>query len=229
MAERAMFSLISKTLARDRKIKLKIYPTIGYLVIFVVMIILRQQPSLDSLRADLTIYQYHLMLLYLPFFVLQVALYEITYSDDFKASWVYYSAPVGAPGELLSGMIKAIFARLFFIPYLFLGVIVVIIMGPASIIDVIVAGINNYLLLVILAMIGEYSLPLSVAPAVRTQSGTLARGVITVVIVGVVTAAHYFILLYKPTLLFAFLPLQLLAAYLLGRKYKAITWSEVTP
>jgi hypothetical protein len=227
--ERAAFFLVYKTLARDRKIKLKIYPTIGYLAIFVIMLGIREQSSVSSFKEHLATSQYHLMLLYLPLFVLQVAFHEIAYSDDFKAGWVYHSAPVGRPGELLSGMIKALFVRFFLIPYFFLSLIVIAIMGPTSILDVVVAGINNYLMLMILAMIADHSLPLSLAPAVRTQSGTMARGLIAVVVIGIITAAHYFTLLFKPALLFAFFPIQIVAGYLLTRAYRAIAWSEITP
>ena len=223
-----MFNLVFKTLARDRKIKLKIYPMIGYFAIFGFIFIFREQHSLDSIRETLTINKYHLGFLYMPIMILQVALHEIPYSDDFKASWVYFSAPIGTPGELLSGMIKAIFARLFVVVYAVITVIVVIVMGPSSIADIIVAAINNYLMFLILARIEKHKLPLSLAHEVRGQSGNITRGIIALLMLGAVTAIHYVLLSFLPALIFALVPVQLVVCYFLHQEYKSITWDDIT-
>ncbi|MEJ7643627.1 MAG: hypothetical protein WKF87_03470 [Chryseolinea sp.] len=226
--ERAMFSAVFNTLARDRKIKLKIYPVIGYIAIFIFIFILQKNNSLDAIRENVVNNKYHLMLLYLPIMILQVALHEIPYSDEFKASWVYFSAPLVKPGELLSGMIKAIFVRLFLAGYVVLGLIVLIVVGRSAMADIFVAALNNYLMLMILAMIDTHKLPLSMEPEIRRQSGNMGRGIITVVILGSVTGAHYFILTFIPNVILALVPIQLAVSYLLHRTYKSTAWSEIT-
>ena len=88
--------------------------------------------------------EYHLMLLYLMFMVLQVTLHEIPYSDEFKASWVYFSAPLEKPGEILSGTIKAMFVRLFVPGYVIISVFVLIVWGPKALDDILFGLIQQF-------------------------------------------------------------------------------------
>ncbi|MBA4053301.1 MAG: hypothetical protein C0490_01175, partial [Marivirga sp.] len=189
--ERASFDLIFKILGRDRKIKLKIYPAFGYIVIFGLIFIMRGKEDFGTTLGNLPDTEYHLMLLYLTFMVLQVALYEIPYSDDFKASWIYFSTPIEKPGEMLSGMIKAIFVRLFVPGYIIISAFVLFIWGGRVIDDILFGMLNNVLMLITLALINKKHLPLSMAPNVRTQTGNLMRSILSFFIIGVLGAGHY--------------------------------------
>lgn len=226
-AERASFDLIFKILGRDRKIKLKIYPAFGYIVIFGLIFIMRGKEDFGTTWDNLPDTDYHLMLLYLTFMVLQVALYEIPYSDDFKASWVYFSTPIEKPGQMLSGMIKAIFIRLFVPGYIVISVFVLLIWGGRVLDDIVFGMLNNVLMLVILALINKKHLPLSVAPNVRSQTGNLMRSLLSFLVIGVLGAGHY-ILTQRPLMLPAAIPLQLIALYFLYRSYIRTEWNDIT-
>jgi hypothetical protein len=71
--ERASFELVYRLLGRDRKIKLKIYPTIGYLVVFGIAWYMNKAivTSVVEHSADT---RYHIILFYLPFIITQVRL-----------------------------------------------------------------------------------------------------------------------------------------------------------
>lgn len=228
--ERATFDIIYKVLGRDRKIKLKIYPSFGYIAVFGLIFMMRSQEDLATTWANLPHTQYHLMLLYLTFMVLQVALYEIPYSDDFRASWIYYSTPIHRPGKILSGALKAICVRLFFPGYIIISTFVLLIWGLRVLDDVLIAMLNNFIMLMILALINKRKLPLSMAPDVRTQSGNLMRSILTFLLIGSLGLSHYLMTLLTDNSIFlaAVIPLQILVLYFTMRAYKRTPWSRIT-
>jgi ABC-2 type transport system permease protein len=224
--ERGTFQLIFKLLGRDRKIKLKIYPSFGYMIVFGLLFIVRGHDDIMTTLKNLPNTEYYLMLIYFTFMVIQVAFYEIPYSDDFKASWIYFSAPVANPGEILSGTIKAIFVRLFIPGYLVITAVVLAVWGLRAFDDVIFGFFNNFLMLVTIALINKKFLPLSMEPSVRSQTGSLIRGLIMLVILGVLGFGHY--LLSKNTLLLvSVIPVQLVLVFFLLRLYKQTSWSQL--
>lgn len=226
--ERGAFLLIYKILGRDRKLKLKIYPAFGYITIFGIIFIFRGQEVFGETGNHLHETRYYFGLLYLTFMILQVAFYEIPHSDDFKASWIYYSSPIGKPGEVLSGSIKAIFARLFLPSYAVVGVFVLILWGTTSVLDIVIAALNNFLMLIILGAIDTPKLPLSMAADLRNQSGNVVRGFVTVLLIGILGAGHY-LLSFSNFLLAGVIPLQIGMIYFLQRSYRRIGWEDITP
>jgi hypothetical protein len=228
--ERATFDVIYKILGRDRKIKLKIYPSFGYVAVFGLIFMMRSREDLATTWANLPQTEYHLMLLYLIFMVIQVALYEVPYSDDFRGSWIYYSAPLKTPGEVLLGTLKAICVRLFFPGYIIISAFVLWIWGIKVFDDVVIALLNNFIMLMILAMINKRHLPLSMAPDVRSQSGNLIRSILTFLLIATLGASHYLVTLFIGTSIFlaAIIPLQVLVLYLTVRAYKRTSWSRIS-
>jgi hypothetical protein len=225
--EQGAFDVVSKLLSRDRKIKLKIYPAYGYVLILGFIFIFRSKDSLESTLAHLSESNYHLVLIYLMFMVQQVACHEIPYSDDFKASWIYFSAPLAAPGEILSGTIKAIFVRLFVPGYAAISVIVLYVWGWRVWPDLLFGLFNNMIMVLLLVTISKRYLPFSMAPSLRTQSGNLVRGLLTGLMIGVLGLIHYGVT-YMPVLLWAAIPAQLVLIYFAHRDYQQTPWEQLT-
>jgi ABC-2 type transport system permease protein len=227
--EQGAFNIIYKILGRDRKIKLKIYPAFGYVAVFGVIFMMRSREDFLTTWHNLPETQYHLMLLYLTFMVLQVALHEIPYSDDFKASWVYHSAPLTQPGEILSGMIKAICVRLFIPGFLVITVLVLSIWGIQVIDDIFIGLFNNFLMIMILALISKRYLPFSMAPDVRAQSGNMIRGILTFFLIATLGLSHFALTtIVASAMIAAIIPLQITGLYFLFRAYRKTSWSEIT-
>ena len=226
-SEFGAFNVIYKILGRDRKIKLKIYPAFGYVAVFGLLFMLRSQEDLATTWTNLPTTQYHLILLYLIFMVLQVALYEIPYSDDFKASWIYYSLPLNYPGEILSGTLKAICVRLFLPAYLIISTFVLFVWGVRVIDDIIFGLLNNFLMVMILAMVNKRSLPFSMPPNVRAQSGNLIRNILTFLLIALLGACH-FLLTKQPIFLTAAIPVQVITLIIMHRAYNRTTWNQIT-
>lgn len=225
--EAAGFSLVYKILARDRKIKLKIYPAFGYVLIFGAVFVLRNDGGFAEAWRDLPNTSYHLVLIYILFMILQVALYELPYSDDFKASWVYYALPVARPGEILSGMVKAVIVRLFVPAYAVICIAVLAIWGPSASKDLLFGLFNNILMVSILAAISGRHLPLSQAPNTRSQSGNFMRSMLIIILVGILGAGHY-LLGRVPWAMLVVMPFQVLGIYAIMHSYKSTTWKKIS-
>lgn len=227
LVERGSFDVIYKLLGRDRKIKLKVYPAFGYIIVFGFIFMVRSQEDFDTTWANLPTTNYHLMLIYLTFIVLQVALHEIPYSDDFKASWIYFSSPLEAPGEILAGTIKAVFVRLFIPGYLAISIFVLAIWKFSAIDDLVFGAFNNFIMLLIFALINKRKLPFSMAPNTRAQAGNLMRGILSFLVIGMLGMAHFFLAM-KPILIIGAIPLQIVIVFLLHRLFIRTTWKQIS-
>lgn len=225
--ERAAFELVYHTLARDRKIKLKVYPTFGYIIVFVLVFTFRGGDDFATTWSNLPNTQYHLLMLYFAFMILQVAIYELPYSDDFKASWIYFSAPIAKPGELLTGTMKAVFTRLFLPGYFLISSLVLFIWGPQVAPDIVFAFFNNLLMMLIILLINKRMLPMSMAPGVRNQAGSFVRGIVLIFLVGSLGTIHYMIS-KNAILIWVALPLQLIMIYVLYQQYRKTKWSKIS-
>ncbi len=224
--ERASFELVSKMLSRDRKIKLKIYPVVGYILVFGLVFMIRGKEDLNSLWNNLPDTQYYFVLIYITFTLLQTALFEIPYSDDFKASWFYNSVPLDRPGEILSGMVKAIFVKLFLPIYTVISIFITFVWGLSVLDDILFGLVNNFLILLIVASIGKRILPMTMAPSAKNQTGNLVRGILMMFCMAIPGGLHY-LLSNWPLVLIGVMPIQLGAIYFILRSYKATKWSSI--
>lgn len=226
-AERGAFEIIYKILGRDRKIKLKVYPAFGYIFVFGLIFMLQGKQNLITTFNELPTTQYHLVLIYLTFLVLQVACDTIPYTDDFKASWIYFAVPLNKPGEILSGTIKAIFFRLFIPGYSIICIFVLSIWGLQAADDLLFGLFNNFLMLMVFVSIGKRHLPLSMPASLKSQTGNFARGMLMIIVIGVLGLGHY-ALTNLPFDLIGMIPIQLVAIYLAHQHYKKTSWNKIS-
>jgi ABC-2 type transport system permease protein len=225
--ERGAFELVYSILSRDRKIKLKIYPSIGYILIFGLIFLMRDRQSLESTWESLPQSDYFLVLIYLAFMVLQITIFEIPYSDDFKASWIYFSTPLARPGEILTAMMKAVIVRLFIPIYLVLSIVLLFIWKWYMIDDIIVGFFNNIIMLLIIVLIGKRQLPFSVAPTARNQSGNFIRSMMMLALIALVGISHYLLAKF-PMVMLAVIPVQCILIYFMHEAYRKTSWSRLS-
>lgn len=225
--ERGAFEFIYKILGRDRKLKLKVYPAYGYVLIFGIIFMFKGSEDIITTWAALPNTSYYIVLIYLTFMIIQMAIFEIKYSDEFKASWIYFAAPIAHPGDLLVGTLKAVFVRLFIPGYLIMSIVTLTVWGIDKFDDLVFGLINNFIMLITLALINQRSLPLSTAPSLRGQSGNVARNIFSFVIIGALGLGHYLLIMISPWLILAVLPVMAAIAWYLLRTYRGTTWEKL--
>lgn len=226
--ERATFGLVYQVLGRDRQIKLKIYPSYGYVVIFSIIFIVRSDQGIGATLASLPDTKFYLLLLYMAYLIVQTGVQEIAFSEEFKASWPFYAAPIDKPGELLLGTIKALMVRLFVPAFIVLSSAVLLIWGLDVVDDVIFALCSNVLMILAIAAIGPHHLPLSAKPSLRAQTGNTLRAILGMIIVGALGGIHYAFAYFELWWMFwVALPIQIVLIVLLARSYRRVSWDMV--
>ncbi|MFM7485283.1 MAG: hypothetical protein ACKO13_00040 [Cytophagales bacterium] len=227
--ERAGFEFTSLILSRDRKFKLRVYPSLGsFAIIFAVILLteLKNQPLLDALHG-LTATKIHLVLIYCTNLVMITLCVEIHFSDEHKASWIFHSAPIQKPGIFLSGSLKSIIVR-FFIPiYAIVCLIVLIFWHEKAIIDLLLGGATTWLLTLTMCVIGDKSFPFSLPITARNQSSGIVRVIVAMILVGLVAGGHYLISSFQWAVCTA-IGLSTVGCFFLHRLYENATWDDIT-
>jgi ABC-2 type transport system permease protein len=225
--ERGTFETVYRILGRDRKLKLKVYPAYGFVPIFAVIFIFGSDKNILETWESLPTTNFHILLIYLTFMIVQTAIYEIAFTDEFKASWIYFSAPINKPGGILLGTLKAIMIRLFLPGYIAVSIIIFWIWGFKVWDDVLFGLLSNLLMVFGLTQIQKKCLPFSQAPSMRTQAGNFVRSLLSFMMLGALGFGHYLFTKVDIVMLVA-IPLQLIAIYIMARIYKDTEWKEIT-
>lgn len=227
--EKAAFNLASFGFARDRKLKLRIYPALGYLIVLIFIFIFRAKPEettwLNYLE-KLALSETHLIAIYTCIYIVVVATYEIHFTDDYKAAWIFQSAPIKEPGFLLIGTMKSIFIRFFVPMYAATSLLVLFIWKADALVDLIFGFCTSLLLMLIMGVIAEKQLPLSLQPSVRNQGGSMARAIITFLILAVVGGGHYLLAKFNFILWLA-CPVFIIISWMILRLFEKLKWEDI--
>jgi len=225
--ENAGFRITVKLAARTRDFKMKVYPALAYVPIYFLYFALNGKADSVSERVDnLQRGHTYVFLIYLCTFVLISILSNITMSDKYKSSWVYYALPIGEPGKILSGMYKGILAFYFFPYCLVIAIITVAVWGPAAINDIILAFLMSIIYGMIMALFLVKGLPFS-KPVVTSQGGgKFIVSLIFMSIVGTFSYAHYFFMKWETVIWIMILPVLILNLVMF-HYYRKQTWKNI--
>lgn len=193
--ERVGFMQAWKITGRSRDFKMKVYPTIGYILVYIVLIFLQKGNSFANAarQHDTAAISFLFMsLVYFTSFVLMMAISNISYSEKYKAAWIYYTSPIHTPGNLLSGALKAMIVK-FYLPIVMVVFITAPIVVGASIIpNLLLAMFNQLLIISLTSYIIMRELPFSAAPSTGSKGGGgFLRGLISMVIPTIVAIIHF--------------------------------------
>jgi ABC-2 type transport system permease protein len=226
--EKMGFLFCWKMSGRSKDFKIKVYPGIGYFLVYlVIMFVTSKKVTIHSLLHD-TVQGKRAVLsvLYFCSLVLIMAISQIPYSEKFKAAWIYFTTPVQSPGKLLTGALKALLFK-FYLPVIVLITIPAIyIMGPAAIPNLLLGFCNQLLICSLITYISPKYLPFSANQSVAEKSGSFLRTVYTLVIPSVIGIVHYFLADFTVVICIAIL-LAALAAWLVTVAITKTGWPEV--
>lgn len=228
--QKSGYSIVSFALSRDRKLKLRIYPVLGYMVVLAIVILSQSVESpgnwLDYIHA-LRETKAYLTLIYLGIFIMITVSYEINMTDEFKAAWIFFTAPIPKPGEVLAGAFKAIMARIFIPVYFFVLLIILSIWQEKAILDLIFGFISSLFLMLVILNLGDKYFPQSVAMSERSKGANTVRAIFSMIIIGLMGLGHYMI--SKNSLVLISLGISLAVAnYFLYKRYKNLSWDEIS-
>lgn len=226
-SERTGFLFTWKMMLRSRDFKMKVYPSIGYmLVIIVLMFINIHGLSVSDFRQQTTLGKKAvLIVLYFSNMLLITGLGQVTTHDKFKAAWIFFTTPVDTPGKIVTGAVKASIAQ-FFLPVASVIIITLVSLGGPALLPNILFGICNQLLITSLyAYLSVNKLPFSSAPNIK-ESGGILRVFGVMIIGGLLAIMHY--LLFNITVVILILTIMsAIAAWLIFGSIKNFSWQKL--
>ncbi|MBO0937623.1 hypothetical protein J2I47_13785 [Fibrella sp. HMF5335] len=223
--ERAAFSFVWHISDRDRQFKLRAYPQLGYGLAFVLFTTLTRRGIFESGSQGAA--TNHLLILYMGVLFMMAAMSLTAVSDQFKAAWVYTSAPVTRPGDLLAGRFKAVVVKLMLPYYTLLTAYVFYLKGPGVVLDVILAFVNSLALLLISEFFQKRSLPFSASQDALKRNMT-ARSFIILPVFGLIGFLHWGLTTYIPYGTIVALPVMAGFVWLLFRAFRQTAWGEIS-
>lgn len=226
--ERGAFEFVWKITSRDRKLKLRIYPSLAYLLTYPLLMI-------GTRRGDGSFWQQveelgestsmAIIIIYLCGTILLTIRSQISQSEDFKAAWLYELAPIRKPGEILSGSLRAIMVKFLLPIIIFLSLVISIIWG-VNLLDDLLFGMLTIINLDLLLSIGmSNELPFS-TEIKKNGGGSFIRNMAYVSLTGIIGFIHY-LMMQVPYVIGVFMLIQLVLALFLFKKYREVGWEKV--
>jgi hypothetical protein len=225
-AERMAFLLTYKISSRSRDFKMKVYPSMGYLVVYLVMIFFTNKKiTLDELTYGSTSSKIlFISLIYFSSFILIMACGQIQYSDKFKAAWMYFTTPIKEPGMLISGAIRAMIVK-FYLPLIsIITLLSIVFMGPSIIPNLVLGCANQLFITAIVGYISIRELPFSHAQ--DQVKINFIRGLFTFLIPASVAGLHYLIYSFMPVVIILAV-LALIAYWMVMDSIRKKNWQTI--
>jgi ABC-2 type transport system permease protein len=219
-AEQVGFRFAMTMMFRSREFKLKVYPSIGYVLVILIMPFLTGSIKLDS--EDTLSFNTLIFLAYALGMILYPAIAAIMLSEKYRAAWMFWIVPLEKPGELAMGAIKAVLAKFLLLPSLLLLSTGIGVFGPSILPDLLLAISNQVLILLLVSHIQINALPFS-KPVAKSDGGQTLATMIFLFLGGILAVLHY-ILFHNPWLVTAFtvLPCAAIWALMEGIRSKGL-------
>lgn len=227
-AERMGFLFTWYMMARSRDFKMKIYPAIGYLFVYVFIIFFSgKQLSLSDIQNQNAPGKVvAIIVLYFCSFLLSLAVTQFSYSEKYKAAWFYFITPVVAPGNIISGAVKAAITK-FYLPFIVLMAIPgIAFMGVSFIPNLLLAAVNQLFICYFGVYISYRQLPFSRPQSLEVKAGNFVRSIFRMLIPLLIGVLHYFMFTIMPLLILALL-LASAALWLMAGSVHKLSWSAV--
>ncbi len=227
-AERMSFLHTWKMTGRSRDFKMKVYPTFGYLVIYMVLMVMnnRKLTFADVQSQTAGGKAVFIGILYFSGFILMRALGQLIFSERYKASWIYYITPVGLPGHYISGAMKSIMTRFYLPIILIVSITGLAIAGPTIIPNLVLGMCNQLLIICCVTYITIRQLPFSTTQSLNANTGSLIRGLFSLLIPAVLAVLHYMLYNYLPVIILLTV-LSVIACWLVLNGIKSKTWEMI--
>ncbi len=225
--ERVGFEKTWKVTARDKNFKIQFYPSLAYLLVLVFVFVFKNPQSFIETWNGLSSTKSFLAFVYLPIFSISACLSIVPFNDNFTAAWIYQSAPITDPGQVISGMLKALLIKFFIPVYVIFFGFALYIWGVPVADDFIFGFFNNILIFLLMANFSDHYFPFSQQPNIKMQTGKFVRMIIQLVIVGILIGAHY-AALFISWLPAALIPFSAAGCYFLQRRIQRLPWLKIS-
>lgn len=225
--EKSAFKIVWKISGRDKTFRLQFYPAMGYIVIFILVFIFKKGITFENIFSSLKSSKKFLLFIYMPFLLCSSSMLLSSYYDNFQAAWVYHSAPINKPGQLVTGSLKSLFIKYFMPVFLILFIFCFGIWGYKIIDDFILGIAINFLSLLIIAVFSAHYLPWSQQPSTQQKSGKFLTLILQSIIVGALVLLHYFII-GNALLIYLVTAIAMIASWFCLERLQNLSWTKIS-
>ncbi|WP_017414342.1 hypothetical protein [Clostridium tunisiense] len=187
--ERLFFRFASDMMKNEREFKLKVYPSLGFAIIFPFIFIF-QRLSMSSFAEISKGKSY--FFIYFTGMMLSSVMMMIKCSGTYKGAWIYKTMPISNYKPVFRATTKAVIAKLFFPIFLFQAVVFIGIFGVRITGDLVVVFLNMMIFTLICFMAMEKALPFS-QPFDASKDSNVGITFILMFGIGALWGVHYFI------------------------------------
>lgn len=221
------FLFVWKMMSRSRDFKLKVYPAFGSILVLAFVFLYGMPGEVQSVLLGENSVKTLLIITYVSSLILITALSNLPYSDKYKASWIFYTAPVESPGLVISGAVKSAIVS-FYTPIALIVVILgLFLAGPGSMLNTLLSISNVLLLAVMSAYLTVRKLPFSHVLDGSANGGTFIKTMMLLVGVGLVGVIHFFLSGMVWAVL-ALLIVSLVVISLVFHEIKKLDWKDLS-
>ena len=222
--EKATFELSWKVTSRDRRFKMRTYPSLGSLIPMV--FILGKNIFDPSEWQNLSGGYSFLLIAYMGHIISATFYSQTIFSEDFKAAWVYFTTPNDSPRDVVMGNIKAVLLKFYTPFYLLISGFILFIWGPKAIDDLVLAYLMSWCLTFFeIISSSQLKLPFAKSPAEQKEAGQSMQIVIFFVLLPLCGVAHWG-LTFIPYAVPAACVLAFFLARILYKRYNKLTWEK---
>jgi hypothetical protein len=227
---KAGFSIAWLQTGRSRSFKMRVFPSFGFVpVYFFYLITMNNTSTIAETWNKLPSTKTFVLLLYMTSFVVMNLLMMLVQSDQYKASWVYYSSPVEKPGDVMLGAFKAVWVKYFLPMFAIVAGFVLYVWGVGALLDVVLALINITVFAFCILRVAYRRLPFSVLEQMKEKGNRFFKTIFIMLIPAGLGFGHYWTTI-TPWLWWmkiVFIILSSILLWLLWESYKNTSWDEV--
>ncbi|QNO13945.1 ABC transporter permease [Alkalicella caledoniensis] len=161
--EQTFYKFTKRMIASERKFKLRLFPSLGFSVIFPLIFLFNNvgygqsfESYLDSMKNSSTYF-----VLYVSLIMLISALPMISISEKYNAAWVYQVIPLNSGTPIYSGATKALVINYFSPAFMISSGLFVWVFGARILPDLLIIFFNLLLLIMFVTLVTPKDLPFS--------------------------------------------------------------------
>ena len=226
--ERGSFEFTWKMTSRSRDFKMKVYPSMGYLVVYVFIVVFGDKRfRFNQVRSGLADNKVLVIsALYFTSLLLTMAVSQMVYSEKFKAGWIYFTRPLANPGLVIAGATKAVIVK-FYVPIVIvIAAAGLLVAGPSILPNIVFGLFNQVLIAALLVYIGKKYFPFSMHQSNQQKTGSFLRGLAVLFVSGLIAVGHFLLYAIMPAVLLCAV-LSVAATWLVFDSIKKISWEKV--
>lgn len=225
--EQIFFEFTSNMVKNERDFKLKVYPSLGFSIVFPFIFLFTNARHyktfsewLNSVANSKQYLNIYFMALLIPTIIMMMK-----YSGKYKGAWIYKAIPINNISSIFKGSIKAFIVKLIMPIFIFEVIIFIAIFGLRTIPQLVIVFLNMLLYTVICFKCMKKSLPFSESfESTNESSGLIVFPLM--ILIGALAGIHYLCTNYN-NVIYVYMIILILGNWIIWKKAFNIAWDKL--